>query len=147
MSKHKYYPQSLVFLQFVLIAIMVITSKGFFSNFTAITVFIIGGLFGIWALTHNRLGNFNIQPKMRENAKLITTGVYGYIRHPMYSSVIIMMVAFVVATPTIEEIILLIGLIIVLLLKAKREEKLWIEHDKKYQKYKEQTKLFIPYIL
>jgi protein-S-isoprenylcysteine O-methyltransferase Ste14 len=84
---------------------------------------------------------------MRENAKLITTGVYGYIRHPMYSSVIIMMVAFVVATPTIEEIILLVGLIIVLLLKAKREEKLWIEHDKKYQKYKEQTKLFIPYII
>ena len=147
MSKHKYYPQLLVFLQFGIIGLMVLFSKGFLSDFISIAIFIVGGLFGIWALTHNRLGNFHIQPKMRENAKLITTGIYGYIRHPMYFSVIVMMLAFVTSTPTTVEIVLFISLIVVLVLKAKREEKLWLNHNEEYEKYKEQTKLFIPYIL
>jgi protein-S-isoprenylcysteine O-methyltransferase Ste14 len=147
MKYNNYYPQLLVTLQFGIIGVMVLLSKGFFSNLIAIFIFIVGALLGIWALNHNRLGNFNIQPRMRENAKLITTGIYGYIRHPMYLSVIIMMLAFAICSPTIIEIILLIGLIIVLVLKAKREEKLWLNHSEAYEKYKEQTKLFIPYIL
>ena len=137
----------MVFLQFGIIGLIILLSKGFFSNLIAITIFLIGGLFGIWALTHNRLGNFYIQPKMRENAKLVTTGIYGYIRHPMYFSVIVMMLAFVTSTPTTVEIVLFISLIVVLVLKAKREEKLWLNHNKEYQRYKEQTKLFIPYVL
>ena len=147
MKHNSYYPQLLVTLQFGIIGVMVLLSKGFFSNLIAIFIFIVGALLGIWALNHNRLGNFNIQPRMRENAQLITTGIYGYIRHPMYLSVIIMMLAFAICSPTIIEIILLIGLIIVLVLKAKREEKLWLNHSEAYKKYKEQTKLFIPYIL
>ena len=126
---------------------MVIFSKGFFSNIIAISIFIVGAVLGIWALTHNRLGNFHIQPKMRENAKLVTTGIYRYIRHPMYLSVITMMLAFFVSTPTIIESILFVGLIVVLILKAKREESLWLNHNEEYERYKEQTKLFIPYFL
>ena len=147
MSNHKYYPELLVSLQFGLIGLIVLFSRGFFSNFIALTIFIIGGLFGIWALSYNRLGNFNIQPKMRDNAKLITTGIYGYIRHPMYLSVIVMMLAFIFATPSQIEIVLFILLIIVLVLKAKKEEEIWLKESKEYTKYKEQTKLFIPYVL
>jgi len=143
----KYYPELLVFLQFTIIGFMVIFSKGFFSNIIAISIFIVGAVLGIWALTHNRLGNFHIQPKMRENAKLVTTGIYRYIRHPMYLSVITMMLAFFVSTPTIIESILFVGLIVVLILKAKREESLWLNHNEEYERYKEQTKLFIPYFL
>ena len=126
---------------------MVIFSKGFFYNLIALSIFIVGAVLGVWALTHNRLGNFHIQPKMRENAQLITTGIYKYIRHPMYLSVISMMLAFFISTPTIIESILFVGLIVVLILKAKREESLWLNHNEEYERYKEQTKLFIPYFL
>jgi len=126
---------------------MVIFSKGFFYNLIALSIFIVGAVLGVWALTHNRLGNFHIQPKMRENAQLITTGIYKYIRHPMYLSVISMMLAFFISTPTIIESILFVGLIVVLVLKAKREESLWLNHNEEYERYKEQTKLFIPYFL
>ena len=143
----RYYPNILVFLQFTIIGLMVIFSKGFFSNIIAISIFIIGAVLGIWALTHNRLGNFHIQPKMRENAKLVTTGIYKYIRHPMYLSVITMMLAFLISTATVIETILFIILIVVLVLKAKREESLWLNHNEKYERYKEQTKLFIPYLI
>lgn len=144
---NKYYPQTLVFLQFLLIGLIVLFSKGFISNTFAIIIFIIGLLIGIWALSHNQLGNFNIQPKLKEGSTLITTGIYKYIRHPMYLSVITTMFAFVLSTANLLEILFFISLLLVLILKAKREESLWIEHDEEYARYKERTKLFIPFVL
>ena len=126
---------------------MAFLSKGFFSSTFGLAIFIVGAIVGLWALTHNQLGNFNIQPKLREGSKLITTGIYALVRHPMYTSVIVMMLGFLVSTVSKIEIFLWLILIIVLLLKAKKEESLWLEHDEAYESYKKSTKLFIPYIL
>ncbi len=46
---------------------------------------------GIATLCYNRPGNFSIYPQPRPGARLITTGPYRYIRHPMYLSLIVMM--------------------------------------------------------
>jgi protein-S-isoprenylcysteine O-methyltransferase Ste14 len=146
-TNHPRYPNLLVFLQFLLIGLMVIFSKGFFSSSFALILFVVGAILGVWALMHNRLGNFNIQPKLRENSKLITTGIYAFVRHPMYTSVIVMMFAFFVSSVTVVEILLWIILVVTLWLKAQREESLWLEHDEAYESYKNSTKLFIPYIL
>jgi len=144
---HSLYPKILVFLQFTIIGLMVLSSKNFLSSIPSVSIFIIGLLFGLLAINHNKLGNFNIQPKLKEGSKLITSGIYAYIRHPMYTSVNIMMLAFFISTPSFLEGFLFIALIFVLMLKAKREESLWLEHDEAYRYYKESTKLFIPYIL
>ena len=142
-----YYPNILVALQFGIIGMMVLTGHHFFATPLPLIIFLLGVALGVWALRHNRLGNFNIQPKLRENSKLITTGIYGYIRHPMYSSVILTMFALVVASPTVVEISLFLALILVLWLKAKREEMLWSEHDEEYVEYRKRSKLFIPFVL
>jgi protein-S-isoprenylcysteine O-methyltransferase Ste14 len=147
MTKNRYYPQALVSLQFSLIGFIVFFSQGFLSNILAIILFITGLLIGLWALNHNQLGNFNIQPKLKEGSSLITTGIYKYIRHPMYLSVLTTMFSFVLSTANLLEILLFISLLLVLLLKAKREESLWLEHDEKYKRYKERTKLFLPFVL
>ena len=146
-TKHPRYPNLLVFLQFFIIGLMALLSKGFFSSSFGLATFIAGAILGLWALTHNQLGNFHIQPKLREGSKLITTGIYTWVRHPMYSSVIVMMLGFLLSTPTLVETALWCILIAVLLLKAKREESLWLNHDEAYEAYKNSTKLFIPYIL
>jgi protein-S-isoprenylcysteine O-methyltransferase Ste14 len=145
--KHSLYPNLLVFLQFFIIGLMTLFSKGFFSSGFGLSIFILGALLGLWALNHNQLGNFNIQPKLRQGSKLITTGIYTWVRHPMYTSVIVMMLGFLVSTPTIVETSLWVILVVVLLLKAKREESLWLKHDEAYERYKNSTKFFIPYIL
>ena len=147
MTNHPLYPKLLVFLQFALIGLMLLFSKGILSSFVGILVFLIGALVGLFALTHNQLGNFNIQPKMKENAKLITTGVYAYIRHPMYLSVLLMMLGVFIGSPTILEVLLLISLTIVLVLKAKKEEAIWSDETQEYLNYKKKTKLFIPFLL
>ncbi len=122
-------------------------ARNFFASPYPIIVFTLGTLLGIWALRHNQLGNFNVQPKLKENAQLITTGIYAYIRHPMYLSVIIMMFSTVIASPTILEISLFVGLIIVLWLKARREEALWSLHNQAYKYYISKSKFFLPFIL
>jgi protein-S-isoprenylcysteine O-methyltransferase Ste14 len=126
---------------------MVLFSNNFLSSPFSILLFMIGLLFGIWAIKHNKIGNFNIQPKLKEHSKLITSGIYQYIRHPMYTSVIIMMLSFFLSTPTLIEALFFVALIITLLLKAKKEESLWLKHDIEYKHYKERTKFFVPYIL
>ena len=138
------YPKLLVFFQFGLIALMIFFSHGVLSSIPALTLFSLGLALGLWAIDHNKRGNFNIQPKLKEGCRLVTTGAYNYIRHPMYASVILMMLAIVLATPTLLEGVLFLSLVIVLLLKAKREESLWCRHDEAYLEYKLHTKLFIP---
>ena len=147
LEKKEYYPQLLVFLQFALIGLIALLSKGFFSSFVSMVIFAFGAGLGIWALLHNKLGNFNIQPKMKEGAVLVTSGIYAYIRHPMYLSVIVMSLALVLSSVTLLQSFLFFALVWVLFLKAKREESLWIEESDTYEKYRAETKLFIPFIL
>ena len=147
LEKKEFYPQLLVFLQFTLIGLIALFSKGFFSSLLSITVFLLGAGLGIWALLHNNLGNFNIQPKMKEGAVLVTSGIYAFIRHPMYLSVIVMSLAFVLSSVTLLQSSLFFALIFVLFLKAKREESLWLEEGEDYVKYKADTKLFLPFLL
>jgi protein-S-isoprenylcysteine O-methyltransferase Ste14 len=147
LERKKFYPKLLVFVQFTLIGLITLFSKGFFSSWLSIFVFIVGVGLGIWALLHNRLGNFNIQPKMKEGAVLVTSGIYAYIRHPMYLSVIVMSFALVFSSVTLLQSFFFFALLLVLVLKAKKEESLWMEESEAYEKYRSKTKLFIPFIL
>ena len=70
---------------------MLLTSASLFSSFLAIILFACGALMGLYAFFHNNLKNINIIPDIKEDAELMTTGAYAYIRHPMYFSVFFMM--------------------------------------------------------
>ncbi|MDQ3261228.1 MAG: hypothetical protein M3Q00_10690, partial [Pseudomonadota bacterium] len=48
---------------------------------------------GIYTLLYNRLGNFNIRPEPKASGRLITSGPYRLIRHPMYSALTLAMAA------------------------------------------------------
>ena len=125
---------------------MILFSHGFLHHYLAIVIFIFGLGIGICALIHNSLGNFNIQPKLKKDAQLITTGIYAYIRHPMYTSVVTMMLAILISTPTWDEALLFSLLLLTLYLKAKREEALWIKAFPTYCFNKEKTKYFVPFV-
>jgi protein-S-isoprenylcysteine O-methyltransferase Ste14 len=51
----------------------------------------LGLIVGLYTLAHNRLGNFGIYPEPIPDACLVTTGPYQWIRHPMYTSLLLMM--------------------------------------------------------
>ncbi len=101
----------------------------------------------LWIFTHNRVGNFNVVPEIRDNAKLIITGPYRYVRHPMYSSLILFMLGIVLWHFNAINVFFLTIMIVAVSLKAFKEEKLWSNHHEDYLAYKETTKMIIPFIL
>ena len=145
--KNELYPKLLVFLQFTLIGAMLLFSNGVLGSAAGMFIFAAGAVTGLWAISHHKRGNFHIQPKLKEGCVLVTSGAYNYIRHPMYTSVIFMMLGVLVSTPVFLEFLFFIALVLVLVLKARREEELWCGHDEAYIAYKNRTRLFIPYIL
>ena len=140
------YSRALVFAQFFLIGLMAFYSSGIFHSISAMAVLALGIWFGIWAILHNRLGNFNIRPELKEGCALVMSGPYRLVRHPMYTSVIFITLAMAIGTPTPLEWSGFIFLTLVLALKANREERLWCAENSVYDRYAKETKRFLPFI-
>ena len=137
----------LVFLQFFIIFLMILpfgTETKYFEIGLSITL--VGLVIGLLALSKNRLGNFNIRPDIKEECQLITDGIYRYVRHPMYLSVVLSMLGIAIMYYTYYEFILFAILVVVLIAKLLYEESLWACHSNEYENYKKRTKRLIPFI-
>lgn len=143
----KIYSYTLVSLQFIFIALLLIEHGFHMPSSFAVLIFLLGGGFGLYALKHNPLSNFNITPDIKANASLITTGAYRYIRHPMYFSLFVMMLGVVVSKPTLLSFFIYVLLVVTLFLKAHKEEILWMGQSSEYRSYRQQTKRIIPFVL
>ena len=86
--------------------------------------------------------------KFENTANLVKDGIYKYIRHPMYSSLLFLSIATMLKNLTLLTILLTIIIIVFLILTAIIEEK----ENKKYfgqvyDEYMIMTKMFIPFML
>ncbi len=107
----------------------------------------IGFILGITAMLYNRIGNFRVYPELKPDFKLITNGPYNYIRHPMYTSVILTVLG---ASTYLDHAYNYLGLcmtIVAVTLKALKEEHLIMQEDPSYKEYISHTTRFIPYVL
>jgi protein-S-isoprenylcysteine O-methyltransferase Ste14 len=85
---------------------------------------------------------------MEETTALITSGLYRYIRHPLYLSLILGGFGIMMKDLNWLSLILAFVNLLALYLTAKVEEKEMIKRfDKDYEEYMSGTKMFIPYIL
>jgi protein-S-isoprenylcysteine O-methyltransferase Ste14 len=92
------------------------------------------------------IGNFNVTPRPKQQARLITHGVYNYIRHPMYSAQLIALLPLVVEHPGWTRIIAYTLLLIVLLLKIQFEETHLKQQFDGYTEYMKRSKRLVPYL-
>ena len=135
----------LVALQFGLMGLMVLRSDPARIG-PAFGALVAAGLaFGLWAISANRPGNFNIRPDPKEGGTLVTGGPYRWVRHPMYLAVLLVMAAFVVAGDAAQAVLWLL-LAAVLDAKAVREERgLALVHPG-YAAYRGRTRALIPFV-
>lgn len=85
---------------------------------------------------------------MEETTALITSGLYRYIRHPLYLSLILGGFGVMMKDFNWLSLILAIVNLLALFLTARVEEKEMIKKfGKDYEEYMLRTKMFIPYVL
>jgi len=135
----------LVALQFGLIAVMVLRTDPSRLGLAFAALVACGLAVGLWAISANRPGNFNIRPEPKEGGRLVTAGPYRWIRHPMYLAVLVSMAAFVVAGDAAQGALWLL-LAIVLAAKAVREERGLVLVHPGYAAYRSGTRAILPFV-
>lgn len=101
----------------------------------------------LFYLTHRALGrNWSVSLDLRENHKLITSGIYTYVRHPMYSAFWLWAIAQALLLPNwIAGPAGLIGFGTLYFLRVSEEEKLMCEaFGSQYRDYMHRTGRVIP---
>ena len=88
------------------------------------------------------LGNsISPMPKPREDSKLVTKGIYNFVRHPMYYSLIIISLGLLMKSLTLYNLLLTILLVSIVLIKIKIEELYLIKRYTNYTSYKNRLKI------
>ncbi len=101
---------------------------------------------GAWAIFAMRLFNFNITPDVKIDGYLVERGPYAFIRHPMYSSLLIICTALVIDTFSWARTAILILLAADLVIKLRYEEGLLSAHYPLYADYMTRSKRLIPFV-
>lgn len=137
----------LVLLQFTLAAALIVTAQlpaSPLAGGAALLLGAAGAALGVAALAANRPGNFDIRPEPKDGARLVTHGIYAYVRHPMYAALLLVMLAFVALDARPWRAGAWCALAAVLLAKAMREERYLLARFPEYAAYRRRTHRFIP---
>ena len=90
-------------------------------------------------------GNWSSNVAFKEQHELIERGPYAYVRHPIYSGTLLMLLGFVIFRGAVTGFVLFALAVVVVSLKAKKEEELLTKHfEKSYSEYKARVKALIP---
>lgn len=100
----------------------------------------------VWTLRHNRMGNFNIHPAPKTTSVLVTSGPYRWIRHPMYTTVLMGAAALAWLPGTAWAWLVWAALAVVLFVKLTLEERWLRERYASYDAYKNVSKRLLPWI-
>jgi protein-S-isoprenylcysteine O-methyltransferase Ste14 len=141
----------LVLGQFVLIALLILVpssglNTGVFSTFLVGTS-LISMFFGfvVLALSAINLGkSLTAHPIPGKNAVLVTDGLYRFVKHPIYSGLILVAFGLTIAGGFFPHTLFFIALVVLLNYKASFEEKLLASAYAGYNEYSRKTGRFIP---
>ncbi|HUS86126.1 MAG TPA: isoprenylcysteine carboxylmethyltransferase family protein [Bacteroidales bacterium] len=79
--------------------------------------------------------------------ELIKTGIYKYIRHPLYLSLFLVgLGAYLKDTATCQTILLAINVVSIFVTARIEESEMILKFGREYEDYMKRSKMFIPYI-
>ncbi len=85
--------------------------------------------------------------EVQENQKVISTGLYGIVRHPMYSATLLLFMVMPLVLGSIISFVIFLAYPIIISKRIKDEESLLEEELEGYREYKEKVKYkLIPFV-
>lgn len=136
----------LVFLQFFWLGWFAVSGRLIARHPLWLLLELVGLALGVWAILVMRIGHFKIIPEVAEHATLMQRGPYRFIRHPMYSSLLIATAALALDDPSWIRGAIWIALLITLVIKLSYEESLLLQHFPDYAAYRQRTRRLIPFV-
>lgn len=144
-----------VVIQFLLLGIIIISSAMEFKylnrplypviHYIGVTLILLGAL--LFTLILIGFGQFMTpNPVPRDSSKLVTTGLYKYVRHPMYFTVLVLITGVTLYFQAFYSLIWIPVALTFLIIKSKAEEKFLRKKYPEYTEYSAGTKRIIPYI-
>jgi protein-S-isoprenylcysteine O-methyltransferase Ste14 len=101
---------------------------------------------GFWTWTHIALGRpWSAQLQLRDDHRLVTTGPYARIRHPMYTAIIAWMIGAAVITANWAVVAFAVAMMVFVATRVSREEQMMLERfGDGYREYMQRTGRFLP---
>jgi protein-S-isoprenylcysteine O-methyltransferase Ste14 len=91
-------------------------------------------------------GNLTPLPYPRDDARLVESGIYGVVRHPIYGGLVVTAFGWALVSVSLVTLVLAFGLAVFFDLKSRREE-VWLrERYAGYRDYMARTKRLVPKI-
>ena len=147
MGTDKIKAYALVCIQVISIALILVTGWPLAASIPLLILQIAGVILGIWAIVTMGIKNTNVAPLVKQDARLVMNGPYAFIRHPMYSAVLLTIWPLILDQYSLLR--LTAGLILTadLIVKMLYEERLLRRHFAVYETYMKRTKRLIPFVL
>ena len=146
MQRSRLASYSLVAIQFACLIAIALTGPLLARSLMLLALETVAVLVGVWAILTVRIGNVNVLPDPRQEAVLVQSGPYRWIRHPMYTALLLGTLALVLDSPSVLRWSLWIVLLIDLVIKLHYEERMLVEHFAGYSAYMAGSKRLIPYL-
>ncbi len=145
-DKDRLYAYTLVSIQFICIGLILVSGGPFARSLPLLVIEIAAVLLGVWAIIVMGWRNVNVSPLIRRDARLVTTGPYAVIRHPMYSAVLLTLWALIIDRHSLFRLTVGLILTVDLLVKIRYEERLLKNHFPEYAAYMKTTERLIPFV-
>lgn len=136
----------LVFVQFSILIFFALSGNLLPKSWPLIIAESLGIFIGLWAIVVMNQDTLSVFPEPKKTGNLITGGPYQFIRHPMYTAILLVCLALTLADPTLIKGILFFVLLVNQLVKLHVEEKMLIDRYPEYEAYRKSTKKIIPYL-
>lgn len=136
----------LVAAQFLIVALMIAKLKSPGHQLVASVVQLSGVGLGLSAILTMQVGKVRATPALAENAELVRHGSYRFLRHPMYTALLIFASSYVFSDGSWISVQLWLGLLVVLLTKVFFEEKELRAAFPEYRDYAKTTSRLVPFV-
>ena len=107
---------------------------------------ILGCALGGWAIYVVKPRHVRVLPEVDRKAHLVTKGPYRFIRHPMYMSVLLVTLAWLLDRVTLARLVVWFIVVADLVAKLQYEERLLAKRFSEYAAYQRRTKRLIPFL-